>query len=634
MHYRVLNLLKIMTNIIIVVVCLTLTLIVYRVVTNSSTSSKSSNYKINGNSPLLDRDYYPIAGVVNRQLYQPVAEWSGRLILPPEDQNERFVDFEVQNAPSEYTHLVGKVVKLKWSQENKVQEYVKRVSFDVNFTNSANKSHQAGFVHPIRLDGRSGVDPLESLAGARPIDDVCVMLLQPSLTQTTGVTQLIIDREPIQITGRFVGLVKVESRIDSDGDLFRVRHYNKVTQSFIGGIEEVLCIPQVPQDIRGVARFSNQDIEKSPLNSQGWYIYGATNREGIFVVQAIEPRALLKVEPEKVIVQSTEAFEYLNLEMWANTKLQKGNCETVLLAPHQVNAQSPVSQWRLGDKALVMHLYGGIGGEKTETPPWFPVSGHFSYGIAEVVRDRITSELRFDIIYYQVYTHNIDGINSGSLTWANYMGSLWRGWLGTRPVSDILVKYEPMTTDYDFDGVKLSPLKEFIEELREITARYRVGDGTGLSTITPTASCVQDSNQALYSTIHDIQKLVESNPKISQWLQKHPTSKQTQYFNELISLGNALEKQLFPFGVVRQDWQQNAKDLFGTNHKKDNIITSAIKMLRSWRTILPRRAQDETAKTFLQQGANLWVLRTNQVGGVDNTIVPVAPTTIFGKFFG
>ncbi len=238
-------------------------------------------------------------------------------------------------------------------------------------------------------------------------------------------------------------------------------------------------------------------------------------------------------------------------------------------------------------------------------------------------------ELRFDIVYYQVYGHNADGIISGSVTWAAYMGSLWQGWLGTRPVSDILVKYEPITTDYDFDGVKLSPLKELIEELREITARYRVGDGTGASIITPTASCVQDSNQALYSTIYDIQKLVKLSPTINQWLEKHPKDKQTQYFNELISLGNTLEKQLVPMGVVRRDWRQNAKDLFGTNSKNSNIITTAINMLKSWRTVFPKRAQDETTKIFLKQNAMAWVLRSNQVGGFDDDIAPVAPTTIF-----
>ena len=617
-----------MTEIIIFVVWLTIGFIVYRLLSKKS-SHKSSNYKINSNSPLFHSEYYPINQTVNQQ-YQPVAEWSGRLILPVERQNERFVEFEVQNAPDSYMHLLGKVVKLKWSNDTLVQEYVKRVSFDVNFTPLAKKSHQAGFVHPVRLDGRSQVDPLESLAGARTMDDVCVMLLQPEVEiNAVGETQLIIKEEPIQIAGRFVGLVKILARIESYSDLFKVRHYNKATKNFYRGIEETICIPQVPKDTRGIFRSTNKDIEKSPLNFQGWYIYGAPSREGTFIVQAIEPRALVKLEPQKVITKSSEIFKYIKRGMWTKIKLQKGKCQTVLLAPNRENPKSAVSEWRLGDKALAMHLFGGIGGKKAEAPAWLPVAGHFSYGIAEVVRDRITSELRFDIVYYQVYGHNADGIISGSSTWATYMGSLWQGWLGNRPVSDILVKYEPITSDYDFDGVKLSPLKELIEELREITARYRVGDGTGASLITPTASCVQDSNQALYATIYDIRKFVESNPTINQCLQKHPEDKQTQYFNELITLGNILEKQLIPLGVLRRDWQKNIQDLFGTNNKNDNVFSIAIKMLKSWRTVFPKRAQDETAKIFLKQNALLWVLRSNQVGGFDDNIAPVAPTTLF-----
>ena len=228
-----------------------------------------------------------------------------------------------------HIHLLGEIVKLKWSKDIKVQEYVKRVSFDVNLSKEAKKNRKAGFIHPFRLDGLSGVDPLESLAGARPLDDVCVMLLQPRVeTNAMGETQLIIDCEPIQITGRFVGLVKIEARLESVGDLFRVSHYNQATRNFTEGIEEVICIPQVPKIPKeeGIARSTNKDIEKSPLNSQGWYIYGASDAKGTFVVQAIEPRALTKVEPQKVIVKSTEALEYLNREMWAKTKLQKGNC--------------------------------------------------------------------------------------------------------------------------------------------------------------------------------------------------------------------------------------------------------------------------------------------------------------------
>ena len=284
-------------------------------------------------------------------------------------------------------------------------------------------------IHPVRLDGLSQVDPLESLAGARPMDDVCVMLSNPQVEiNAEGETELIIDCEPTQIVGRFVGLVRILSRVDSQSNLFRVRHHNTATTNFYKGTEEIICIPQVPQDRKGITRSTNKNIEKSQLNLKGWYIYGAPNAEGTFVVQAIEPRALVQLEPQKVITKSSAIFKYINRGMWAKTKLLKGKCQTVLLANNQKNKETAVSQWKLGDKALVIHLFGGIGGQKAEAAAWLPVPGHLSYGIAEVVRDSISNELRFDIIYHQVYGHNLDGITSGSITWAAYMGSLWQGW--------------------------------------------------------------------------------------------------------------------------------------------------------------------------------------------------------------
>ena len=33
-------------------------------------------------------------------------------------------------------------------------------------------------------------------------------------------------------------------------------------------------------------------------------------------------------------------------------------------------------------------------------------------------------------------------------------------------------------------------------------------------------------------------------------------------------------------------------------------------------------------KGILKQGAQLWFIRANQIGGIDSTIVPYAPTTI------
>ena len=42
--------------------------------------------------------------------------------------------------------------------------------------------------------------------------------------------------------------------------------------------------------------------------------------------------------------------------------------------------------------------------------------------------------------------------------------------------------------------------------------------------------------------------------------------------------------------------------------------------------MLPRRAHDEMSTIFLHNNASLWFLRTNQILGWDETILPLAPT--------
>jgi predicted Abi (CAAX) family protease len=47
--------------------------------------------------------------------------------------------------------------------------------------------------------------------------------------------------------------------------------------------------------------------------------------------------------------------------------------------------------------------------------------------------------------------------------------------------------------------------------------------------------------------------------------------------------------------------------------------------------MMPRQAHDELATLFLKLGGHLWFLRTNQVGGIDLDIAPLAPTELLGE---
>ncbi|WP_421654542.1 hypothetical protein [Leptothermofonsia sp. ETS-13] len=259
--------------------------------------------------------------------------------------------FEVHHTPPGYEYLIGQVVPLRWSTAPGVQGFVRSVRKNVHFSAEAIYSQQQGYVHPFRLNHWQQVGPLESLAGAHPVDDVIVMLSEPvEMTegevgsresgigsQEPGVGSRVVETqnsthpsihpitpslhhsitlhirsEPVQITGRYYALVKilgpakattseVGNQITSCSDRFRVVHFNPISRQF-DGVEEVVRIPQVVADMNGIFPSSNRDIDKSPPNEWGWYIYGAKNGAGVFVVQAIAPRALLRLQPDEFIV--------------------------------------------------------------------------------------------------------------------------------------------------------------------------------------------------------------------------------------------------------------------------------------------------------------------------------------------
>ncbi|MEG4504576.1 abortive infection protein [Microcoleus sp. F6_B4] len=566
-------------------------------------------------------------------LYKPIALWHGRLILPSKEERQPYgtVFFEVINAPKKYQNFIGKTAFLKWSTNREVQFFVHAVSQDINFTQQTQKSQKSGNIHPDRLNGWRNVGPLETLAGSRLEDSVTVMLRRPVIAihySSSDRRELGIEREPVQIIGRLCALVSILQRKEPDSDKFIVRHFNNTSRQF-DGAAEIIRIPQVQPDKNGVARSTNHQIEKSPLNPDGWYIYGERDEDSMFVVQAIEPRKIAQLTPDEIHLGLKNSLAYLSNKNWENTPAQKGQAKRVLLTPNDAAENASISPWQEGDTGIVIHSFGGIGGKKGEPAPLGIVTGHFALGVAKVVRDRFTGELRFDIEYKQVYAHNPDGIVAGSSKWQSYMGDLQRGWLGDRPVCDIICKLDCVCCDYDFGGIALSPLTELNQQLDIMMARYRSGDGTGASLVTPATSCVQDSSQAIYATIKTITSEVESNPQIQDWLKTHPTDAQTQRFHQLVALGDSLEKVLMPLGIVRPDWRKNSRLAGIDSELKKSFfagIANLIKAAISYRTMLPRRTQDEIAKILLKQGAFLWIIRTNQVGGFDPDIEPIAPT--------
>ena len=614
-----------------------------------------SDYAVTSQLAPNQPSYYPVKQTLDPQWYRSIDNWVGRLILPkPEEFQEKTLPdndwawLEVYQAPPDQQDLVGQKVRLGWQRSPLLDRYLKLVTTDIKFTAAAQNSERQGNVVPIRLNGRSQVGPLQALAGARPEDDVLVSFKQ---AQVTGDSQdrstILVEKMPFMVTGRYVGLVSIlgeapaKSKTDipancpgslpCPSELLRVKHYNPQTSKF-DGIEEVIRIPQQPLVFGDRFLSTPRQLADSTEGKAGWYIYGAQGKDGLFTVQAIRPRSLFQLKPTEMVFGQRAGAKYIARGNWKNTPDRKGTAQRVLVEPRRDSPEVALAEWEEGVRSLGIHLFGGIGGKKGESVKGGTVTGHFAYFLSQVVRDPFTQELQWDISYYQVYAHNPQGILSGSQSWGNYMGNLRRGWLGSRPTSNVMLKLDALQ-DYNFGSISLSPLTELQRQLEIMMARYRTGDGTGDSSVTPAASCVQDSNQALYITIETLKNQIKTDAAIADWLKSHPDAPETQRFQKLVHLGDRLYEVLTPRGVIRTDWKQNAETLAvvkDTHHyafiKQDTLANA----LLSWQSMLPRVGHDIISTIFLEQGATLWFLRTNQVGGSLPEILPLAPTNLFG----
>ncbi len=551
--------------------------------------------------------------------FRPLAPWLGRLLLPAPSQRQGGVLFEVFHAPPAWASLVGQTLRLAWQHP-----LVAAVTMDVHFSEEASDSLRQGMVHPTRLQGWRRVTPLESLAGARSRDDQLVALPEPVVVAGAADSpRLVITQEPVQTTGLALALVQFHSSLENDR--WRARCFEPQVGQFTGP-ELVLRLPEPAVNAEGLRPATNRGLERHPLNELGWYVSGVPLGDDSFVVQSLAPRALLRWPPERVITGPKAAWNYVKRQAWQEQT--RGTVSSVLVSQRRCSPESLLAEWQVGDRFLVVHVYGGIGGAQREpaarTGLYF---GHFAYGVAELIEEPLAAEWSLAIRYHQVYAHNPDGIIAGAQSWWRYLGDRQVGWLGTRPVADILLRFPPFTGRYTLQGTERSPLLEFSQQLAAMTARYRVGDGTGATYVGPANNCAQDSNQALYAAIAQWMAQVQAtDPEaLRAWEAREPD--QAERLRQLLRLGRSLRQQLLPLGSSRRDWREQAYQL-GIS-LEDRPVRNLVRGLGSWRAMLPRLASDTVVKTFLAQGASALVLRTNQVGGDRQDIEPLAPLTLF-----
>lgn len=535
----------------------------------------------------------------------PIAAWTGRMVFDRARRGlEDAVFLEIQNAPPGFEEFVGREVRLAWDDNPETRAFVRALSVNMRFGPEAERGRRIGRIHPVRLNGLDWVGPLESLAAAYLDDDTHVMLTGP-VEPSCGA--LLIRRTPVLIRGRSRCLVKFEAR--SEANRHPVRHFNRLSRQFDG-----------PLDLAH-AEVSLEGIESCLANEQGWYVYGQRAEDRSFRVEAMEPRRCLRLEPDRVILGLREGRQYVWQENWADTPQRKGTAHSVLIDPHAEDEQEALAQWREGDEAMVLHLFGGMGG-KTKSGAMLPeiVPGHFGYGSAVVKRDPLSGDLYFEIVHRQMLAHNQRGIISGPHLWASSMGDVQRGWFNTRPISEIIVKFPPATRR--FDG-QVSALDAFMQELDELAARYRTGDGDGSTSLDASITCVRDANRALIAALGRTHREIERSARMAALLAEHPFDEQLLELRRLRALTEALE-EMSPRSRKRRRAAATRK-LQGLR-KSGGPMGDMLHSVKTWRGMLPRRTHDELASIFLNHGAKLWFIRTNQIGAHSPNTWPVAPS--------
>ncbi|MEB3200349.1 MAG: hypothetical protein VKK62_07470 [Synechococcaceae cyanobacterium] len=583
-----------------------------------------SNYRRFRANPWHRLDLSRDCGPLPAPCLSPRDGWIGRLILPrprpPALRQQPFeLDFEVFAAPPQAAHLVGHIVRLVWDQPA-----LRRLTMDVRFSEEARHSERMGGIHPSRLDGWRAVTPLESLAGARPEDDMLVRLPEPVRLELGRPHRLVVGAEPIQTTGLARGLVRFEAPDPGgeEGGWWAVP-YDPVRRDFAG--ERLrLRLPEPIANGEGIRPSSARELASVPLNAEGWYVCGVPDGQGGFLVQALAPRALLRFAPQRLIC-GRASWRYLRHGAWSRPR--QGQVTSVLVSRRRRSEADLLADWRAGQRLLLVHVYGGIGGEQREQAlRWGLCVGHFAYGVAELHREPLADELSLALQYRQVYAHNPEGLVAGAHDLWRYLADRQWGWLGTRPVADVLVHFPPFTGSYRIAGEDHSPLELFERQLAAMMARYRLGDGSGAAFVGLANNCAQDSNQALFAALRELrQRCRAAGPELLQrWRREDP--QQAERLRALMRLERDLRRALLPFGGLRRDWLR--QDWVLGRSLEDHPIDDVVRGLGSWRTALPRLASDTVLRVFLRHGATALVLRSDQPGGWQPTIEPVAPLTL------
>jgi predicted Abi (CAAX) family protease len=548
--------------------------------------------------------------------------WTGRLILPElKDRKDGAVLFEVYHGEKGQTY--PSPIWLTWNKSNQdLVDLVNRTTKDVTISPAdLAKMTQGGNRVSERFNNWKKVSFLETLAGGRADAGNQNDVIKGQLTTdsvevfipkaTKNGDTLVIDSEPVQIIGTHVGLFqfirKVENKIYAvkqwDGKKFS-GSINIQYENPVGDLKRYPAIPEL------------DGIETSPLNQEGWYAYGDLIN-GKFTVRALEPRSVMKMTQ---VENFPDGIAYIEKENFRDMRAKKGKASTAMISKNK-EFSPPV-----GIKGIGMHIFGGIEGHKgdfTRVPGLNKdfYTGHMSFGVAQVVRDPFTGEKKMDFEYRQVYATNPNAIIAGAHKWHSYAGSLRRGWMYGRPISDTVIWHPSLMYPYKMKGRIFDPTEELVHELDVMGARFRSGDGKGIAEVTIDSSCSQDSMQAIYIALARLSEWSKS-AEAKEYRTANAGSENLIRFDRLLSIGEEFQAKIIGPAQHRPDWKAAAEEPFISSRSAPSGLEGFVRGLLGYRFIAPEWAYVHTAKFFYERGAQMWFIRTNQIASPKPGIYP------------
>jgi predicted Abi (CAAX) family protease len=577
-----------------------------------------------------DLNSAPSNGIVSTRDFFDASRqgWTGRLIMPK--PNERKPDggvwFEVYDAPGGQTF--SQPIWLTWNPSNpQMKDLFESTVTDINISASdLAHSRTSKDMVPERLNGLKRVSFLESLAGARtdehaePIrgqltsDSMEVFIPKARLAGST----LLSDSEPVQIVGKSVMLLRF---VQKSGELtYEAKKWQG--SSFSSDSIQVRYQKPASDPMEVASQPTIEGIEKMGINIDGWYAFG-DETNGSFEVRALEPRAAMMLGKSGVY---PDGKHYINEDNFANTRAQKGRISTAAIQ------KSKQYEPPRGARGLLVHVFGGIDGRNGDTPIKIPLTGvkyytgHFAFGVAEVMTDPFTGQPRLDLEYRQIYANNSQSITSGANKWHSYSGSLRRGWMYSRAISDAVIWHPALSRTYQINGQPFNPLEGLLQELSIMAARFRSGDGAGSAKVTDITSCAQDSNQAAFIGLIQFLNWTKDSDEVKRLIASRSSNPEGQMLSDLKDIAEEYQRDVIGFAGLRPNWRNAAEA------RKERLVVqrvppnrgSVIAAIASRNFISPDWANKAVLNLFYKYGALEWFVRTNQVGGLKPNITPTA----------